>query len=109
MPNNTVPIPEGATFGEPTAPASSPKEANLSTSAAPPPSTVPIPQGAIIAGEGMEVHDDGSFTLTPKDGESFADTMKRAAQAGKGVTQEQIDSQTQKGIKQVPVVLAAAP
>src|SRR5437870_2080111 len=111
MRNNTVPIPKGATFGEATAPMSSPSAAapNLSTSAAPPPSTVPIPQGAIIEGDGMEVHNDGSFTLTPKDGESFADTMKRAAQAGQGVTQEQVDSQTQKGLKQVPVVLAAAP
>jgi hypothetical protein len=56
----------------------------------------------------MEVHDDGSFTLTPKDGESFADTMKRAAQAGQGVSQQQVDSQTTKGISEAPHVMAAA-
>lgn len=52
---------------------------------------------------------DGSFVITPREGESFADTIKRAAQAGKNVTQEQIQSQTKRGLKEAPAVLAAAP
>lgn len=55
------------------------------------------------------VNPDGSFTLTPKDGESFEDTMNRAANAGKSVTPELIKKQTQKGIEDAPVVAAAAP
>lgn len=50
---------------------------------------------------------DGSFVITPKDGESFSDTMKRAAAAGKTVTPQMIQSQTQKGLKEAPTVLAA--
>lgn len=60
-------------------------------------------------GGGTLVNGDGSFTVHPLDGESFADTMKRAANAGKAVTPEVIQSQTKKGLKEAPAVLAAAP
>src|SRR5207244_676290 len=50
-----------------------------------------------------------SFVITPKDGESFSDTMKRAAAMGKTVTPELIQSQTRKGLREAPTVLAAAP
>ncbi len=58
---------------------------------------------------GITKNDDGSFVITPKDGESFSDTMKRAAAAGKNVTPQTIQSQAQKGVKLAPTVLAAAP
>ena len=58
---------------------------------------------------GTVVNPDGSFVVTPLEGEFFADTMKRAANAGKTVTPQVIQSQTRKGLKEAPVVLAAAP
>lgn len=58
---------------------------------------------------GISRNSDGSWVITPKEGESFADTMKRAAEAGKHVTPEIIQSQTRKGLKEAPVVLASAP
>jgi hypothetical protein len=58
--------------------------------------------------QGLTKNADGSFVVTPKDDESFADTMKRAAAMGKTVTPAQLQSQTQKGIKQIPTVLGAA-
>ncbi len=58
---------------------------------------------------GITRNEDGSFVITPKEGESFADTMRRAANAGKTVTPEMIQSQTKKGLKEAPAVLAAAP
>jgi hypothetical protein len=61
------------------------------------------------AAGGTVVNPDGSFVVTPKEGESFADTMRRAANAGKSVTPEVIQSQTKKGIKDAPLALAAGP
>lgn len=55
------------------------------------------------------VEKDGSFHVTPTEGESFSDTMKRAAKAGKGVTPDQISYQTKQGIKEAPAALAAGP
>lgn len=48
------------------------------------------------------------FTITPQAGESFSDTMNRAAQAGKTVTPQEISSQGMKGLKESPAVLAVA-
>lgn len=48
------------------------------------------------------------FPITPKPGESFADTMKRAVEAGRSVTPEQIKTSEQEGIKKVPSVLLAS-
>lgn len=58
---------------------------------------------------------DGSFHIQPIEGENFADTMKRAANAGKwlskhpDVQNQLISQQTKKGLKEAPLVLAAAP
>src|SRR5215472_12358787 len=52
---------------------------------------------------------ENRFTITPEPGESFSDTMQRAAQAGKSVTPEEVSSQAWKGLKEAPAVLAAAP
>jgi len=59
--------------------------------------------------QGITRNSDSSFVITPKDGESFSDTMKRAAAAGKTVTPELVQAQAQKGLKQAPAVIAAAP
>ena len=48
------------------------------------------------------------WPITPQEGESFADTMKRAVAAGKNVTQSQIDTSEKEAIKKVPTVLAAS-
>lgn len=58
---------------------------------------------------------DGSFNIQPTEGESFQDTMKRAANAGKwlaahpAVSKPLIDQQTKKGLKDAPLALAAGP
>lgn len=51
---------------------------------------------------------NGNEPITPLPGESFLDTMKRAAAAGKTVTPEQITGQTIQGAKDLPTVGAAA-
>lgn len=51
---------------------------------------------------------NGNEPITPLPGESFLDTMRRAAAAGKTVTPEQITGQTIQGIKDLPKVGAAA-
>jgi hypothetical protein len=61
------------------------------------------------AAGGTVVHDDGSFQVTPLPDESFSDTMRRAANAGKSVGPELLRSQGIKGLKEAPVVMAAAP
>ena len=45
----------------------------------------------IAAGE--QINDVGNRVIVPQEGESFADTMKRAAAYGKTVTQEQINKE----------------
>jgi hypothetical protein len=62
---------------------------------------------AIRAG-GTLVNPDGSFTVTPFPGESFSDTMQRAARVGKNVTPDLIRQQTMTGIKETPLALGAA-
>jgi hypothetical protein len=59
--------------------------------------------------EGMTKSADGSFVITPKEGEEFSDTMQRAAAAGKTVSPELVQKQAVKGLKEAPAVLAAAP
>ena len=58
---------------------------------------------------GTVVKADNTFTVKPTEGESFLDTMKRAAAAGKSVTPETITQQTKTGLKEAPAVLAGAP
>jgi len=62
---------------------------------------------AIKAG-GTPVNDDGTFTVTPSAGESFADTMQRAARIGKNVSPDLIRQQTITGMKETPLALGAA-
>jgi len=62
---------------------------------------------AIKAG-GTPVNDDGTFTVTPYEGESFADTMQRAARIGKNVSPDLIRQQTITGMKETPLALGAA-
>ena len=58
---------------------------------------------------------DGSFHIQPIEGEEFADTMKRASKAGQWLSQhpevgkQLIQNQTVKGLREAPLVLAAAP
>jgi hypothetical protein len=47
-----------------------------------------------IAGPGEQINDVGNKVIVPAEGESFADTMKRAAAYGKTVTQGQINGET---------------
>jgi hypothetical protein len=58
---------------------------------------------------GQVTNDVGNTVIVPKDGESFADTMKRAAAYGKTVTQDQINKEMATAPKKAATVLAAAP
>jgi hypothetical protein len=62
---------------------------------------------AIKAG-GTPVNSDGTYTITPAPGESFSDTMQRAARIGKNVTPDLIRQQTITGMKETPLALGAA-
>lgn len=48
---------------------------------------------AKVAQAGTITNDVGNTAIVPKDGESFADTMKRAAAYGKTITQDQINKE----------------
>ena len=54
-------------------------------------------------------NDVGNTVIVPKDGESFADTMARAAAHGKTVTQDQINREMATAPKKVATVVGAAP
>lgn len=58
---------------------------------------------------GEITNDVGNTVIVPKDGESFADTMKRAAAHGKTVTQDQINKEMATAPGKAATVLAAAP
>lgn len=58
---------------------------------------------------GEIVNDVGNKVIVPKDGESFADTMKRAAAHGKNVTQQEFDNEVATMPGKAVTVLAAAP
>lgn len=58
---------------------------------------------------GQVTNAEGNTVITPKDGESFEDTMKRAAAAGGNVSQDQINNEVAASPKKVAEVLAAAP
>jgi hypothetical protein len=59
--------------------------------------------------EGEQINEVGNRVIVPKDGESFSDTMKRAADYGKTVTPKQIDAEMQTAPKKAAQVLVAAP
>jgi len=58
---------------------------------------------------GEIVNDVGNRVIVPKDGESFADTMKRAAAYGKTVTQHDVNKEVGTMPGKAATVLAAAP
>jgi hypothetical protein len=73
---------------------------------------VPIPQGATLQAlpqPGEQINDVGNRVIVPKEGESFSDTMNRAAVYGKTVTQGQINAEVQTMPGKVATVLGAAP
>jgi hypothetical protein len=58
---------------------------------------------------GQVTNDVGNAVITPKDGESFADTMKRAAAQGQKTTPDQINREIATMPGKAATVLAAAP
>ncbi len=62
-----------------------------------------------LQGAGEQINDVGNRVIVPKDDESFADTMKRAAAYGKTVTPAQINAEVKTMPAKVATVLAAAP
>jgi glycerate kinase len=58
---------------------------------------------------GTQTNDVGNTVIVPKPGESFDDTMQRAAQYGKTVTPSQINAELATAPKKAAEVLAAAP
>jgi hypothetical protein len=61
------------------------------------------------AQSGAQVNDVGNLVITPRQGESFADTMQRAAAYGKTVTPQQINAEVQTIPGKAAATLAAAP
>ena len=58
---------------------------------------------------GQLVNDVGNTVIVPKDGESFADTMTRAAAHGRTVSQQEINREVATMPGKAATVLAAAP
>jgi len=61
------------------------------------------------AQSGAQVNDVGNMVITPRPGESFDDTMRRAAAYGRTVTPQQIGTETQTMPLKAAETLAAAP
>jgi hypothetical protein len=103
MTQTNVPIPEGATI------APNQPQTQTQPQTQPQAQAVPIPEDAVVQNEGEQINDVGNRVIVPKDGESFSDTMKRAADYGKTVTPKQIDAEMQTAPKKAAQVLVAAP
>jgi hypothetical protein len=73
------------------------------------PVTLDLSKAVPITGPGEELNDVGNKVITPIEGESFSDTMKRAAAYGKTVTQSQINAEMRTAPKKVAQTLIAAP
>ena len=76
----------------------------------------PLEQLALMGSEyttpestGETTNDVGNTVIVPKDGESFADTMQRAASYGKTVTPEQMNAEMRTAPAKAATVVAAAP
>jgi len=61
------------------------------------------------AQSGAQVNDVGNMVITPRPGESFDDTMRRAAAYGRTVTPQQIGAETRTMLPKAAETLAAAP
>ncbi len=66
-----------------------------------------LPPGATLVG-GAAATAKPEWPITIRDGEDYADFMKRAVAAGKTVTPEMVKAETKENIKKVPLTLAAA-
>jgi hypothetical protein len=64
---------------------------------------------AQAADTGQQTNDVGNTVIVPKQGESFLDTMKRAATQGKQTTQGQMNAELQTAPKKLLETLTAAP
>ena len=64
---------------------------------------------AKAAQSGTITNDVGNTVIVPKDGESFLDTVRRAAAHGKTVTQDQINREMATAPGKVATVVGAAP
>jgi len=64
---------------------------------------------AAAAHSGQMTNDVGNTVIVPKPGESFSDTMARAAQQGRATTQDQINKEVATAPGKAATVLAAAP
>jgi hypothetical protein len=72
-------------------------------------STPPLPQGYSLDVAGESTADvPGNKVITPAPGESFADTMRRAAAYGKTVTPGQVSAELQSAPKKAAIVGASA-
>ena len=58
---------------------------------------------------GEQQNEIGKTVIVPKDGESFADTMQRAAVQGRKTTQQDISDEMKTAPRKVAQVLGAAP
>jgi len=66
--------------------------------------------GKVVQGASGQVRNDvGNTVIVPKEGESFDDTMKRAAAYGRTVTPDQINAEMRTAPGKVATTLAAAP
>jgi hypothetical protein len=74
-----------------------------------PPVTLDFSTAEPILGPGEQTNELGNKVIVPAEGESFADTMKRAATYGKTVTPRQINQEMATAPRKAAQVLAAAP
>src|SRR5215469_1741392 len=74
----------------------------------PTPAQVTAPIGQSMQPDTASAFTGNRFTITPQAGESFSDTMNRAAQAGRTVTPQEVSSQGLKGLREAPAVGATA-
>lgn len=102
MSTPTVTPPPGYTLEQP-----SDTQQSQPASTLPPGYTIEQPQDTQPAGE--EKNDVGETVIVPQDGESFLDTMKRAAAHGGQVQQSDIDKEMATAPKKVAETLGGAP
>ena len=97
----------------PNAVSSLPAGFELDSSAPAPASSLPagfeVDQPAQSDTPGVQTNDVGNAVIVPKPGESFADTMQRAARYGKTVTPDQVKVELQTAPSKAAEVVTAAP
>jgi hypothetical protein len=101
MASSAIPIPKDATIGEST---SAPQRGDFTAANG----VNYIPRDAQVQNEGEIVNDVGNKVIVPKEGESFADTMKRAIQYHDSLTPEQRQAAINKEVGTMPKKAAEA-